>query len=88
MNDFLYGDIKMTTQRDAILGYADDQHAYYIRLIEDNIVLGSHYGLICEQNTDEAESIMTTLFLKKSFWLNGSTFSDIVKGLQPLSLQC
>ena len=57
----------MTTQRDAILGYADDQHAYYIRLIEDNIVLGSHYGLVCEQNTDEAESIMTTLYLKKSF---------------------
>ena len=75
----------MTTQRDAILGYSDDQHAYYIRLIENDTVLGSHYGLICEQSdSDIAESIMTTLFLKKSFWLNGSEFSDIVKGLQPL----
>ena len=45
MNDFLCGDIKMTTQRDAILGYADDQHAYYIRLIEDNIVLGGNMRL-------------------------------------------
>ena len=79
----------MTTQRDAILGYSDDQHAYYIRLIENDTVLGSHYGLICEHSYgDEAESAMTTLFLKKSFWLNGSAFSDIVKGLQPLSLQC
>ncbi|MFW2174566.1 hypothetical protein ACG95N_13705 [Acinetobacter guillouiae] len=77
----------MVTQRDAILGYADEQHAYYIRLIEDNNVLGSQYGLFCENtNSDIAESIMTTLFLKKSFWLNGSEFSDIVKGLEPLPL--
>ncbi|MEG0482660.1 hypothetical protein [Acinetobacter piscicola] len=77
----------MATQRDAILGYADEQHAYYIRLIEDNTVLGSQYGLFCENtNSDTAESIMTTLFLKKSFWLNGSAFNDIVKGLEPLTL--
>ncbi|OTG89236.1 hypothetical protein [Acinetobacter sp. ANC 3832] len=77
----------MTTQRDAILGYADEQHAYYIRLIENDTVLGSNYGLPCANpNSDIAESIMTTLFLKKSFWLNGSEFTDIVKGLQPLSL--
>ncbi|PHP81104.1 hypothetical protein CKN52_19970, partial [Acinetobacter baumannii] len=25
------------------------------------------------------------LFLKKSFWLNGSEFTDIVKGLHPLT---
>lgn len=77
----------MATQRDAVLGYADEQHAYYIRLIEDNNVMGSQYGLFCENtNSDDAESIMTTLFLKKSFWLNGSSFHDIVKGLQPLAL--
>ncbi len=77
----------MATQRDAILGYADEQHAYYIRLIENDHVLGSQYGLFCENtNSDDAESIMTTLFLKKSFWLNGSEFNDIVKGLEPLAL--
>ena len=77
----------MATQRDAVLGYADEQHAYYIRLIEDNNVLDSQYGLFCENtNSDDAESIMTTLFLKKSFWLNGSAFNDIVKGLEPLAL--
>ncbi len=77
----------MATQRDAILGYADKQHAYYIRLIENDNVLGSQYGLFCENtNSDDAESIMTTLFLKKSFWLNGSEFNDIVKGLEPLAL--
>ena len=75
----------MNTQRDAILGYANDQHAYYIRLIENDVILGTDYGLACEQsNVDAADSIMTTLFLKKSFWLNGSDFSDIVKGLQAL----
>ncbi len=75
----------MNTQRDAILGYANDQHAYYIRLIENDAILGTDYGLVCEQsNVDAADSIMTTLFLKKSFWLNGSDFSDIVKGLQAL----
>lgn len=25
---------EMKNQRDAVLGYADEQHAYYIRLIE------------------------------------------------------
>ena len=40
----------MATQRDAVLGYADEQHAYYIRLIEDNNVLGSQYGLFCENS--------------------------------------
>ncbi|MEK5764770.1 hypothetical protein VXE39_18710, partial [Acinetobacter junii] len=42
-------------------------------------------GLFCENpDSEAAESIMTTLFLKKSFWLNGSEYLDIVKGLQPL----
>ncbi|ENX41006.1 MULTISPECIES: hypothetical protein [unclassified Acinetobacter] len=75
----------MNNQRDAILGYADEQHAYFIRLIENDTVLGNCYGLFCESpNSEAAESIMTTLFLKKSFWLNGSEFSDIVKGLNPI----
>ncbi len=76
----------MNTQRDAILGYADEQHAYYIRLIENNSTLGeSCYGLPCAHpNSEESEQIMTTLFLKKSFWLNGSAFHDIIKGLQPI----
>ncbi|HGH3291107.1 TPA: hypothetical protein ACJKZ6_003169, partial [Acinetobacter baumannii] len=26
----------MKNQRDAVLGYADEQHAYYIRLIEND----------------------------------------------------
>ena len=76
----------MNNQRDAILGYADEQHAYFIRLIEDNIIVGKSYGLFCESpNSEAAESIMTTLFLKKSFWLNGSAFQDIVKGLNPIT---
>ncbi|MDC5137659.1 hypothetical protein NRA43_16790, partial [Acinetobacter baumannii] len=28
----------MKNQRDAVLGYADEQHAYYIRLIENDAV--------------------------------------------------
>ena len=76
---------KMNNQRDAILGYADEQHAYYIRLIENNMELGESYGLVCPHpNSEAAESIVTTLFLKKSFWLNGSAFNDIIKGLQRL----
>ncbi len=76
----------MNNRRDAILGYADEQHAYFIRLIEENNVLGNSYGLFCESpNSEAAESIMTTLFLKKSFWLNGSEFNDIVKGLNLIS---
>lgn len=75
----------MKNQRDAVLGYANEQHAYYIRLIENDAVLGESYGLFCEnQDSEAAESIMTTLFLKKSFWLNGSEYIDIVKGLQLL----
>lgn len=75
----------MTIQRDAILGYTETQHAYYIQLIENNIRIGNQYGLFCKNNhSDAAESIMTTLFLKKSFWLNGSEFDDIVKGLEIL----
>ena len=75
----------MGTQRDAILGYADDLHAYYISFIENEAILGKRYGLFCDQpESDMAESIMTTLFLKKSFWLNGSEFNEIVSGLQPL----
>lgn len=74
----------MNIQRDAILGYADKQHAYFIQLIENNTNLGNSYGLICNPHSDDAESIMTTLFLKKSFWLNGSAFTDIIKGLEPI----
>lgn len=75
----------MKNQRDAVLGYANEQHAYYIRLIENDAVLGESYGLFCENpDSEAAESIMMTLFLKKSFWLNGSEYLDIVKGLQPL----
>ena len=74
----------MKNQRDAVLGYANEQHAYYIRLIENDAVLGESYGLFCENpDSEAAESIMTTLF-EKSFWLNGSEYLDIVKGLQPL----
>ncbi|GAA5014919.1 MULTISPECIES: hypothetical protein [Acinetobacter] len=77
----------MNTQRDAILGYANEQHAYYIRFIENNTVLGNCYGLFCpDPESDDAENIMMTLFLKKSFWLNGSDFQNIVKGLQPLAV--
>jgi hypothetical protein len=76
---------EMKNQRDAVLGYANEQHAYYIRLIENDAVLGESYGIFCENPESEAaESIMTTLFLKKSFWLNGSEYIDIVKGLQLL----
>jgi hypothetical protein len=75
----------MKNQRDAVLGYANEQHAYYIRLIENDAVLGESYGLFCENpDSEPAESIITTLFLKKSFWLNGSEYIDIVKGLQLL----
>jgi hypothetical protein len=53
----------MKNQRDAVLGYANEQHAYYIRLIENDAVLGESYGLFCENpDSEAAESIMTTLF--------------------------
>jgi len=75
----------MNNQRDAILGYADEQHAYFIQLIENNTILGNSYGLICNNpHSDDADSIMTTLFLKKSFWLNGSAFTDVIKGLEAI----
>jgi len=75
----------MKNQRDAVLGYANEQHAYYIRLIENDAVLGESYGLFCENpDSEAAESIMTTLCVKNSFSLNGSEYLDIVKGLQPL----
>ena len=75
----------MKNQRDAVLGYANEQRADYMRLIENDAALGESYGLFCENpDSEAAESIITTLFLKKSFWLNGSEYLDIVKGLQPL----
>ncbi len=58
----------MKNQRDAVLGYANEQHAYYIRLIENDAVLGESYGLFCENpDSEAAESIMTTLFFEKIF---------------------
>lgn len=74
---------KMKNQRDAILGYAQELHAYYIQFIENNKILENRYGLVCE-STEHAERIMTTLMLKKTFWIDGSTLQDITKGLQPL----
>ncbi|KAA8734776.1 hypothetical protein F4V57_03165 [Acinetobacter qingfengensis] len=77
----------MNIQRDAILGYADERQVYFIQFIENNTVMGERYGLLCQHSDAEvAESIMTTLFLKKSFWLNGSEFQDIVKGLMPITI--
>lgn len=35
----------MKNQRDAVLGYANEQHAYFIRLIENDAVLGESYGI-------------------------------------------
>ena len=75
----------MKNQRDAILGYAQELHTYYIQFIENNTVLDNRYGLACQDiSDDQAENIMTTLILKKSFWINGSNLQDIVKGLKPL----
>jgi hypothetical protein len=77
--------MSMQQQRDAILGYTDQQQAYYIRFIENHSVVGDSYALFCAtSDAEHAESIMTTLLLKKSFWLNGSSFQDIVKGLQSI----
>ena len=45
---------EMKNQRDAVLGYANEQHAYYIRLIENDAVLGESYGLFCENPESEA----------------------------------
>lgn len=76
----------MKNQRDAILGYAQELHTYYIQFIENNTVLSNRYGLACQDISDnQAENIMTTLILKKSFWINGSSLQDIVKGLKPLT---
>ena len=47
----------MKNQRDAVLGYADEQHAYYIRLIENDAVLGESYGIFCENPESEAAQI-------------------------------
>jgi hypothetical protein len=78
---------RMNTQRDAILGYAQELGSYYIQLFEDHRTVASCYGLRCQDtSSDQAESIMTTLILKKSYWMNGSAFQDIVKGLQPISV--
>ncbi len=74
----------MKTQRDAILGYAKELHAYYIQFIENNTLLDTCYGLSC-QNDEQAENVMTTLLMKKSFWIDGSAFQDIIKGLHPLT---
>lgn len=74
----------MQAQRDAILGYAEQQHAYYIRFIEDHQVIGGSYTLLSD--AEDAEKIMTLLYLKKTFWLNGSTFQDVIKGLQILAV--
>ena len=74
----------MPLQRDAILGYADQQQAYYIRFIENHRVIGSYTTLKHSPQSDDAEHIMTLLYLKKTFWLNGSAFQDVIKGLQSL----
>ncbi|WP_336983997.1 hypothetical protein [Acinetobacter soli] len=76
----------MKKQRDAVFGYAQDLHAYYIQFIENNKILENRYGLVCNLNDeDQADSIMTTLILKKSFWMNGSSLYDITRGLQLLA---
>jgi hypothetical protein len=72
----------MNNRRDAILGYADEQHAFFIRLIENNTVLGESYGLFCDnQNSEAAESIMTTLFLKNLFGSMALSLMILLKGL-------
>ncbi len=48
----------MKNQRDAVLGYADEQHAYYIRLIENDAVLGESYGIFCENPESEAAEVV------------------------------
>ncbi len=62
----------MENQREAVLGYADEQHAYYIRLIENehtinldwfySNALGGVRSLVPENYVDEAK-----LFLEKDF---------------------
>ena len=77
----------MNQQRDAILGYAQELQAYYIQLIENNTVIEHRYGFICDDtsNEEQVDQIMLTLFLKKSFWINGSTIQNTIKGLQAIA---
>ena len=44
----------MNNQRDAILGYADEKHAYFIRLIENNTVF-------VDQSLVDLDELMTEL---------------------------
>ena len=76
---------KMTYSRDAIIGYATDKQAFFIRLFENDQAISDFVGLYCQdQKSREAESIMLILSLKRSFWLNGWNSVDILNGLKPL----
>ena len=71
--------------RDAILGYAKDQHAFFIRLFENNRAVSQFFGLPCQyQDTEQAEKIMSLLYLKKAFWLSGSSLENILSGLEEI----
>lgn len=78
---------KQMQHRDAILGYAQELNAYYIQLMENHRIIAQKYGLFCDANEQLAEQVMTTLILKKSFWLNGSSVQQIIDGLHLVPTQ-
>lgn len=75
----------MTCSRDAIIGYATDKKAFFIRLFENDEAISEFVGIHClDRKSPEAENIMLILYLKRSFWIDGWTSNDILDGLLPL----
>lgn len=74
-------------RRDAILGYAQDQHIFFIRLFENNKAVSDSFGIsCCADDQEQAEKVMSLLYLKKSFWLSGSSLENTLSGLNELSI--
>lgn len=72
--------------RDAILGYTREENAFFIRLFEDDQAVSAFFGMYYDQkDEEEAEKIMSLLYVKKLFWLNGTALEDTLKGLDKLT---
>ncbi len=68
----------MRNEKSTWCGYANEQHAYYIRLIENDAVKATDYSVkiqIAKQPKDD--TIFKKIFLVKRFWIHW-------KGLQLL----
>lgn len=74
-------------KRDAVLGYAAEHNAFFIRLFENGHAVSQCFGIPCQdQSHEEADSIMSLLYVKKLFWLSGSALDQTIDGLHKLKL--